>query len=196
MIDSILQLDRVLFDWINQGWSSDILDVVLPFMRNRKSWIPLYIVCIVWILYRYRLTSWIPLLAIAITMTLSDTVSSKLIKKTIKRPRPCHVIDAHPQTILRVHCGGGYSFTSSHATNHFTLAIILPILLGFKKRWINISCIVWAALIAISQVYVGVHYPFDIFCGMLLGIAIGGLTRSMYVKYGYPKVNDALQAIA
>ena len=191
-----MHLDRELFDWINQGWSSGVLDTVLPFMRNKKSWIPLYIICVVWILYRYRLTSWIPLLAVALTMTLSDTVSSKLIKKTVKRPRPCHVIDTQPQTIIRVHCGSGYSFTSSHATNHFTLAIILPILLGFKQRWINISFIIWAAVIAISQVYVGVHYPVDISCGMLVGLGIGGLARSTYLKYGYPKVNDALQRLA
>lgn len=177
---------------INQGWSSAILDVVLPFMRDQKSWHVLYIILIGWIIYRYRKTSWIPLLAVAITMTISDTVSSKLVKKTVKRPRPCQVMEEHPQTIIRVHCGRGYSFTSSHATNHFTLAVILPILLGFRRRWVKVSLLSWAAIISISQVYVGVHYPVDILCGTILGITIGYIGHRIYSNYGFPNVVDAL----
>lgn len=177
---------------INQGWTNDFFDTVLPFMRNKRSWIPLYLICIGWILYRYRKTSWIPLLAVLVTMTVSDTMSSKIIKKSVKRPRPCHVINEYPETIVRSRCGGGYSFTSSHATNHFTLAMILPMLLGFRKRWVKIDFLIWAAVISLSQIYVGVHYPIDIICGTLLGVSIGTIAMKLYRKYGYPHIVDAL----
>ncbi len=186
VIDQLLQYDRILFDIVNQALTHPVLDVILPIMRHKETWIPVYLACILWIIYRNRSKAWIPLLAIAITMTVSDTLSSKLIKKSVKRPRPCQVVEQFPETIVRVGCGGGYSFTSSHATNHFTLAWLLPILLGVTKRWFRWLCLFWAGLISISQVYVGVHYPIDIVCGALLGSILGYTVLRLYRQYCLP----------
>jgi len=183
VLDLLLQLDRVFFDFFNQTITNPIFDAILPIMRHKETWIPLYVACILWIIYRNRTKAWIPLLAIAVTMTLSDTISSKVIKKTVKRQRPCQVKEIHPQTIIRVHCGSGYSFTSSHATNHFTLAWLLPILLGFKQQWFKWLCFTWAGVISLSQIYVGVHYPVDIICGALLGSLLGYTVLRFYTKY-------------
>lgn len=188
VLDQLLQLDRVIFDFINQTMTNPILDVLLPVMRHKETWIPLYIACVIWIIYRNRSKAWIPLLAVAVTMTVSDTLSSKLIKKSVKRQRPCQVVEEHPQTITRVRCGSGYSFTSSHATNHFTLAWFLPILLGFRQKWFKWLCLVWAGIISFSQIYVGVHYPIDIICGALLGSFLGYSVLRLYTKYLNPRL--------
>ena len=74
-----------------------------------------------------------------------------------------------------VKCGGGYSFTSSHATNHFAMAAFVLVLFGRRYRWLKAPLWFWAFSISYGQVYVGVHYPLDIFGGALLGIAIGTL---------------------
>jgi len=192
VLDQLLQFDRVLFDFVNQSMAHPVLDVILPIMRHKETWIPVYLACILWIIYCNRSRAWIPLLAIGLTMTVSDTLSSKLIKKSVKRSRPCHIVEEHPQTIVRVRCGGGYSFTSSHATNHFTLAWLLPVLLGFRQRWFKWLCLFWAGLISISQVYVGVHYPIDIFCGALLGSLLGLGVLRIYSKYGLTRLNRAV----
>jgi undecaprenyl-diphosphatase len=104
---------------------------------------------------------------------ISDAVSSHLIKKNVERVRPCNDVEFKEQVKLRVRCGSGYSFTSSHATNHFAMAFFWIVL--FRRKWKHVLWlgILWASLIAVSQIYVGVHYPFDVVCGAILGILIG-----------------------
>jgi undecaprenyl-diphosphatase len=96
---------------------------------------------------------------------------------------------------VRVACGGGYSFTSSHAANHFGVAIFLIGAFGLLGAWQQKALLGWAGLIAFSQVYVGVHYPLDVFGGALLGSLLGWLTyrifkrwipRSMVFSHQYP----------
>jgi undecaprenyl-diphosphatase len=72
-----------------------------------------------------------------------------------------------------VGCGKGFSFISAHATNHFAIAVFFSVLFYNQYKWIVYIAILWAGLIAFSQVYVGVHYPFDVICGALLGSILG-----------------------
>ena len=108
------------------------------------------------------------------------------------RLRPC----ADPEMEFKVrlllnYCSGGYSFTSSHATNHFGFAMFVTQTLKpyiTKYRWI---LFVWAGTIAYGQVYVGVHYPLDIVVGAFLGCGIGYMVASFYnrrVATRYPLV--------
>ncbi len=175
MIDTILQWDTSIFHAINHGWSSDLLDFILPAVRNKYVWIPLYVLVLSGMIFNLSVRQWAYcFLFIALAIFASDTISSKLIKSQFKRPRPCAEITMQPPVELRVHCGGGYSFTSSHAANHFCIAAFLVSVFGaFMKRWKHLWWI-WAGTISIAQVYMGVHYPLDIFFGALLGIIIGG----------------------
>jgi undecaprenyl-diphosphatase len=77
-------------------------------------------------------------------------------------------------------CGAGFSFTSSHATNHFALATFLS--LTFRQWMSRYTWVlfVWATSIAYAQVYAGVHYPLDIVGGAALGSGIGYLTGKFY----------------
>lgn len=174
MIESILQWDTSIFQLINQGWSSDILDFILPKARNKYMWVPLYVLALGWMLFNLSVKQWLyTFIFIALAIFASDTISSELIKKQVKRPRPCAEMSMEPAAIQRVHCGGGYSFTSSHATNHFCIAAFLVTVFGgYMKRWKHLWWL-WASLVSIAQVYVGVHYPLDVIFGGLLGIIIG-----------------------
>lgn len=174
MMETILQWDSTLFQAINHGWSSNILDFLLPAARNKYIWIPLYVLAISWIIFNFTVKQWIYIFVfIALAIFASDTISSELIKKKVKRPRPCAELSMEPAAIQRIHCGGGYSFTSSHATNHFCIAAFMVVLFGpYMKRWKYLWWI-WAAIVSIAQVYVGAHYPLDIFFGALLGGMIG-----------------------
>ena len=79
-------------------------------------------------------------------------------------------------------CAGGFSFVSNHAANHFGMAVFF--LVTFRhilKKWAWVG-ILWAFLIAYAQVYVGIHYPLDVFCGALLGLTFGLATGTFFNK--------------
>ncbi len=172
-MDFLVQLDRELFRMVNQLFTYDVLDFILPFMREKKNWIPLYILLAFIFIkqFKWKKGSLAILLALC-TIAVSDTLSSKIIKPLVARARPCHD-EADIIHRLLIDCGGGFSFTSSHATNHFALAVYLgwvsfALFKPSKKLFLT-----WAFLISYAQVYVGVHYPLDVICGGLLGSLIG-----------------------
>lgn len=96
------------------------------------------------------------------------------------RLRPCNNPYLQDIVHLVVHCGSGYSFPSSHATNHFALGIFSAYTI--KKKWVWVAGIAWAVLVAYSQIYVGVHFPGDVLVGGILGIIIGILVGKLYLK--------------
>jgi undecaprenyl-diphosphatase len=76
-----------------------------------------------------------------------------------------------PRATVQVPCNS-FSFTSSHAASHYALALSMSLSLFRRKKIMEIILFTWAATIGYAQIYVGVHYPFDIICGALLGIGI------------------------
>jgi undecaprenyl-diphosphatase len=127
--------------------------------------------------------AWTWILFAIINVTLTDQISSSFLKKWVERIRPCNEETLiGKMRLLLEHCSGGFSFTSSHATNHFGFAMFVFLttrhFMGKWSRWL----FVWAATISYGQVYVGVHYPVDILGGALLGMGIGALTAKYYNK--------------
>jgi len=182
-VDFLLELDYSLFELINQRWDAAWLDVVMPYWRDKRSWIPLYVLLLGYLLYRYRWKGLYLMLAIVATVGVADTMSSKVVKKSVQRIRPCNDVRRQAEVELLVHCGGGFSFTSSHATNHFAVAVFLIFTLGRALRWLRWPLLFWAASIAYGQVYVGVHYPLDVIGGALLGSGIGFLMAKVYWQW-------------
>lgn len=172
MLDLINQYDKIIFHYINGVWRSDIADVIMPFMRKASNWIPLYLCLLVYIFWNYSKFFWQILLFLILTVSFSDITSSHIIKKVVKRTRPCNELTLRDSVVTIVPCGAGYSFTSSHAANHYALAAALSLSIFRRKKKIQFLLFTWAATIATAQIYVGVHYPFDILCGSILGISI------------------------
>jgi len=181
-MEQLLNIDYSLFEWINHGWQNPFLDAVMPYWRDKESWIPAYLIMIAVLFWKYKLKVLYFLIALVLTVGIADQMSSELIKKTVKRDRPCRESDLNPPAHTLIRCGSGYSFPSSHATNHFAVAVF--ILLTWARRWNNWKYLLlfWAASISIGQVYVGVHYPIDIISGAILGSFIGYLISLGYRK--------------
>lgn len=182
--EKILQLDRSLFFIINDRWSNSFFDLVLPYTRNSLTWVPLYLFLILFISVTYKKKGffWI-LLAIA-TAASTDLVSSRLIKETIFRLRPCADVSlaGHMHFLLQ-YCPQSSSFTSSHAANHFGFAVFLYCTLRkYYSKWIMLI-FVWAFIICYAQVYVGVHYPLDILGGAVAGSIIGYIFARIFNQY-------------
>lgn len=172
MIETFQNIDLALMQFFNQSLSNVVFDFILPWVRNKYVWVPLYIFVLALLGINYGKKGWMICIVLIIVAVVSDQMSSSFIKPMFERLRPCNNPDVLEQINLLIKCGGGYSFTSSHATNHFAFASTLGWIYRSKK-WVFWTLICWAALISYSQVYVGVHYPFDIFFGALLGLTIG-----------------------
>lgn len=185
-METLLNFDATVFHLIN-GWDLGFLDTVLVISRNKFIWIPLYVAIVVYMAVRWKKQSWLPILFSVLTVVCSDGTSSHLIKKTVERPRPCHTLE---QINLRVKCGSGYSFTSSHATSHMALAVFWVQLFTFwgRHRWWFLP---WAIIIGFAQIFVGVHYPLDVLSGFVVGAIVGwGVFRAYrgVFQKKYPKV--------
>ncbi|TKC03975.1 phosphatase PAP2 family protein [Pedobacter frigoris] len=180
MIESLQQFDAELFLKIHRGLSNPIFDWLLPLMRNRFFWAPLYLFILVFCFIEYKKKGWYIIGMLLFTFAIGDMLASRLIKPLIGRLRPCNELTLADDIIHRVPCGSGYSFPSAHATNHFAIAIFLIFVFYDKWKPILPVGLAWAFIIAFSQIYVGVHYPIDVMVGSVLGIIIGLCTSKLY----------------
>ena len=183
IFQSLQSFDQSLFVYINQVATHPLTDTLMPFFRESTLWIPFYLFLIVFVFVNFGKKGWVWLLFTFITVLLTDQFSSSIIKNWAQRPRPCADPLLYGQVrLLLDHCSGGYSFTSSHATNHFGVATFLFVTLGrYFGNW-KYLLFIWAALICYAQVYVGVHYPLDVVFGALLGFLIGHVVCWAYQK--------------
>lgn len=182
----LLTIDQQLFQLINSTWTNSFFDVVLLTLRNKYFWLPLYLFIISFLAINFGKRGWIIIIGLIFTIGLADTTSTRLIKRNIKRLRPCQDIAMQGKVRTLIKCNG-YSFTSNHATNHMAISMFLLMIFGNRFRRVRLPLILWALLVGYAQIYVGVHYPTDILGGWLLGYVIGLLgfewTRWTLKKY-------------
>ena len=155
------------------------MDTVMWYISTAWPWLPLFGFVIY---YTYQKYSWKGIVILVggagLCILLADRISVMAFKEVFQRYRPTHNTEIGDlvHTVLKPngeeYRGGLYGFVSSHAANYGAIATYLFFLFRkFSKWWWLLFF--WAALIAYSRVYLGVHYPADIFCGGLLGFAIG-----------------------
>lgn len=183
----LVKLDQNLFITVNGRWTNGFFDAVMPFMREALNWAPLYVFLIVFTLLNFRgKGGWWVLFMLA-TVALTDMTGTYLFKHNFERLRPCLDPDLVPQVRLLVdYCSRGFSFSSNHAANHMGMAAFFYVT---TRHWLGKWSMVgflWAAWIGYAQIYVGVHYPFDVMVGLLIGLVLGSLTGQLYNKrYGF-----------
>lgn len=178
--DILLYWDHVAWFYINTRWHNAFFDSVIPFLRNQWFWAPLYLFLLLFFPARFGKKGWQWCAGFIISFGLSDQLSATVMKPWFHRVRPCnnHWLAGLVHNI--VPCGGGYSFPSSHAANHFALAVFMGITLGAGARWIWPAALIWAFVVAMSQVYVGVHFPLDVVCGAAVGSVCGLVAGTLF----------------
>jgi undecaprenyl-diphosphatase len=180
-LQKILQGDYWLFSHINQRWTAPFLDNLLLFMREAEFWVPFYLFLLVFITMNFGRKGWLWSFYLIMAAIISDLISSHLIKdRLVYRLRPCgNPFWADSIRFLANYCPVSSSFTSSHASNHFAMAVFIYRTLRPVSRWWSLV-LVWAFLICYAQVYVGVHYPLDVISGGVLGSLIGWLVSFVF----------------
>ena len=172
MIEELLRLDQDVFLTLN-GLGTQAWDPFWLFITNKWASIPVYLLLLI---FSYRLLGFkktgLLLIAIALLITASDQLAN-FFKYGVQRPRPCYDPEiGHLVRLVKASCGGKFGFYSAHAANSFSIASFFALLLKPYFRHAGWLLLFWAALVAYSRVYIGVHYPLDIFAGMLFGLSL------------------------
>ncbi|HLK30981.1 MAG TPA: phosphatase PAP2 family protein [Puia sp.] len=189
----ILYYDYLLFTKINRQWTNPFFDAVLPFLRESEIWLPFYLFLLVFATLNFSKKGWWWSFALIMTAITSDLFSSSVMKQLIFRLRPCQdpAISQYVRVLVS-YCPQSSSFTSSHACNHFSVAMFIFMTMKHTSNWWRLVFL-WAFAISYSQIYVGVHYPLDIIGGTILGCSIGyGMSVFFRKRYGLPGTNNTL----
>ena len=173
MLDWLNQIDTELFLFLN-GLHNSFFDFLMYWISNKYIWIPLYAFFLFLIIKKFKWKALMAIILVAVLITVSDQVSVHLFKNTFMRLRPCHepALDGLVH-IVNNKCGGQHGFISSHAANTFAIAAFLSVLLKGSFRYFSLFIFIWAALVGYSRIYLGVHYPGDVFVGAIVGIVLG-----------------------
>lgn len=163
-------------------------DLLMTWVSGTWIWVPFY----AFLLYHYY--KWLDLKVIwllvfvALMVTVTDQFTSAFMKPYFLRLRPCHEPALAPILHLPDGCGGTYGFASSHAANTFGLASFSWFL--FRKAHNSVAWLwLWSAVVSLSRVYLGKHYPLDIAAGAAVGIVTGFALQWLFVKTLKPGVN-------
>lgn len=178
--DTLLQLDRELFTFINARASSSSIDWLFKLLRHAYTWIPLYAFVIYYLLRHHKKYAWQFIVMSLVVFAVTDHISAAVLKPMFQRLRPCH--EPLLRDVVRdlVGCGGQYGMPSTHASNHFGLAAFwyFSITWMSKRNWWWLW--LWAFTICYAQVYVGKHYPGDVLVGAIFGTSIGILLALLF----------------
>lgn len=166
MINFLYNIDRAVFLFINRDTANPVFDVFMPFITNKNNFNILFVLIILGLLIFGGKKGRIAVLLGLVIVTLSDQLSSAVIKPLIGRIRPCHpdfLIDGARYLIgTKI----SFSFPSSHAANMASAATWFSY--QYKKyTWIFVTI---AVLVGYSRIYVGVHYPSDVLGGAVIGV--------------------------
>lgn len=183
MLERLIHIDTEILLAIN-AFHAPWADTLMWIISAKTTWIPLYLLLIVLLVYRYRqpaptTVKWLQkvpacvvmILTIVAAVGLADFIASGILKDWVARPRPSRVPELEGVLhLVNGYKSGRYGFVSSHAAN--TMACGLLFSLIWRKKITTISLMLWVAANCYSRMYLGVHYPLDILGGLIVGALV------------------------
>ncbi|MDX9932932.1 MAG: phosphatase PAP2 family protein [Bacteroidales bacterium] len=174
MIEFFENIDRQLFLAIN-GLNSNAADFFFYWVSQKFTWIPFYVLLLFLGIRSLKNKWWLLILFVPLLVTVTDQASVHLFKNVFLRYRPCHNTELKEWVhLVNGYCGGRYGFVSSHAANSFGIAAFMWLIIRQNYHyWFWVLFVAYAGLIGYSRIYLGAHYPSDVFAGAVLGIVSG-----------------------
>lgn len=180
-----MALDVGLFHFINRGTANPLFDGIMPFVTRGDVVQGVLLLAggaVLVFAYRSRdpqrvRRAWRAVLLAVAAVVICELLTGHVIRPWIARPRPPRALGPEEVRLL-VGLGGSYSFPSAHAHNTAAVAVVLA---GYDRR-LTWPAVGYAALVAYSRVYVGVHFPLDVLAGSLLGGVVGYALQRRFLR--------------
>lgn len=180
MLEQVLHIDTEILLAIN-GWYAPWADQLMWIISAKATWIPLYLLLIGLLVWRYRQPAPTPIkwlqkvpacvvmiVVIGLAVGAADFIASGILKDWVARPRPSRVPELEGVLhLVNGYKSGQYGFVSSHAAN--TMAVALLFSLIWRNKIATVGLMLWVAANCYSRMYLGVHYPTDILGGLIVG---------------------------
>ena len=173
MIEFLTQFDIWLLLRLNAGAANPVCDWLMPIVTELRNWAPFVIGGLLVIAIFGGGKGRTAVLLAIVLLTLTDQLSSSVIKNLVERTRPCHDVDG---VRLLYRCGKTFSFPSSHAVSSMAAAVYF----GLLYRRLLWPLLAVSILVSYSRIYIGIHYPFDTLAGWALG---GGMAAAAVWVY-------------
>jgi undecaprenyl-diphosphatase len=176
----IEQVDVWLFQLLNLHLVNPAADDLLVFLtRGKLSW-HIIVLAAFFMVIRKGKKGFQVIVLVLLAVGLADFVASGIFKPLVHRIRPCFALEHVRLLVSQVH---SYSFASSHAANSAAIAAVTWIVFhrgAVVEKLFTSLMILYALVIAWSRVYVGVHYPGDVFAGALIGVGSAFLVYLLF----------------
>ena len=172
----IQQIDFMILEWIQSHLQGAALDLLMPTITalGNGGWLFILLALVLLLSKRYRRQG----CALAVSLLLCLLVGNLFLKPLFARLRPFEVAGLSE---LLISPPTDYSFPSGHTSASFAAAAAwwrtLP------RRWMQVTAVVLAALMALSRLYVGVHFPSDVLAGVLVGLLCGWLAWLLWRRF-------------
>ena len=187
MLEQLLHIDTEILLAIN-GWHAPWADTLMWIISAKTTWIPLYLLLIGLLVWRYRQPAPTPIkllqkvpacvvmiVVIVLAVGAADFIASGILKDLVARPRPTRVPELEGVLhLVNNYRSGQYGFVSSHASTTMACALLFSLI--WRKKIATVGLMLWVAMNCYSRMYLGVHYPLDIIGGLLVGalVAVAG----------------------
>ena len=195
MFERLIHIDTEILLAIN-GWHAPWADTLMWIISAKETWIPLYLLLIGLLVWRYRQPSttrvkWMQkvpacvlmIIVIGLAVGVADFIASGILKDWVARPRPSRVPELEGVLhLVNGYKSGRYGFVSSHAAN--TMACGLLFSLIWRKKITTCGLMLWVAANCYSRMYLGVHYPLDILGGLIVGALVAWAAFVMLKSLG------------
>jgi undecaprenyl-diphosphatase len=188
----IQDMDMQVLSLFN-GSDNIMLDQMVQILTSGLTWIPLYVMLFFVVMRNNETMGQIALVvgSAIFCVLFADGLVDGIIKQLAERWRPSndptfkYMVQVVDDIRLK-----GYSFCSAHAANTMSLAVFFSLLI--RSKMLTITLVIWSLINCWTRLYLGVHYPSDILCGMIIGIIVGILVYLLYYKIYLrisPKIN-------
>ena len=178
---------------IFNGSDNIMLDQMVQILTSGLTWIPLYVMLFFVVMRNNETMGQIALVvgSAIFCVLFADGLVDGIIKQLAERWRPSNdpTFKYMVQVVDNIRLKG-YSFCSAHAANTMSLAVFFSLLI--RSKLLTITLVIWSLINCWTRLYLGVHYPSDILCGMIIGIIVGILVYLLYYKIYLrisPKIN-------